>query len=99
MPCTNCRGKCCVGLIDVYPEDIIFNEETLVQMSTNPKYEKEMKLKDGNVCIALVDGKCSIYEKRPQVCRDFAVNGCCCVLFQLGVKTAHESEVCMYDRS
>lgn len=72
--CQECKGKCCVGIIEVYSSDEIFYDETLVCEAEDEQFDRRMQLV-GMRCIALKDGKCSIHEKRPLVCRDFDV-GC-----------------------
>ena len=75
-PCKSCKGQCCkVGFIVTVTEtDIIYNDESLVHQ--NEGFIKNMKSNgDGYTCIALdSEGKCSIWQKRPQACRDFEAN-------------------------
>lgn len=74
--CEQCGGRCCVGLIEVYSVDEIFYDETLVREFPGVEYDRFMKTAGDNMhCIALKNGKCSIYNKRPTVCRQFDV-GC-----------------------
>lgn len=93
--CQECRGKCCMGTIDVYSSDEIFYDDTLVWESHDPddKYDRIMQIVDGH-CIALKDGKCSIYEKRPAVCRAFQVGCSCCENIRLGYLNAHTCGFC-----
>lgn len=76
-PCKSCKGHCCkVGfIVCVSKSDTIYNDETLVWQ--NKTISKNMKSKgDGYTCIALGDvGECTIWEKRPQACRDFEADG------------------------
>jgi len=76
-PCRSCQGHCCkVGfIVEILSSDEIFNDETLVWQ--NIRLAKNMKSNgDGYICIALgKEGECTIWEKRPQACKDFAVNG------------------------
>ena len=81
--CLECRGKCCSGKIEVYMFDEIYHVDTLVCDDPDNKYNRLMKLINNN-CIALVDGKCSIYEKRPAICQTFQVGSACCERIRLG---------------
>jgi Fe-S-cluster containining protein len=89
--CSECGGKCCVGIIDVYSSDEIFYDETLCCDVEGKDYDREMITNDKNQCIALKNGRCSIYEKRPQVCRLFEVNSSCCEGFRSGRITVHNN--------
>lgn len=92
--CDKCKGKCCVGIIDVYHTDEIFYDNTLVTEDKDMRYDRVMRTNDKMECIALKDGKCTIYEKRPQVCREFKVGNSCCLNFQAGTLNAHSCRIC-----
>jgi len=92
--CEECKGKCCQGIIDVYSSDEIFYDETLVCEAEDTKYDRQMQTVENNRCIALKDGKCTIYEKRPQVCRLFEVGNRCCENFRTGHLNAHTCFPC-----
>jgi len=79
--CSRCEGQCCkVGfIVDVTPTDAIYNDLEYVHkyVDLNSGIEKRnMKSNgDGYTCIALAeDGRCKIWDRRPQACRDFAVD-------------------------
>jgi len=91
--CIECRGKCCMGIIDVYSSDEVFYDDTLVWDDPNDKYDRTMQIVDGH-CIALVDGKCSIYEKRPAVCRAFQLGSPCCENIRLGYLNSNTCAFC-----
>ena len=84
-----------MGTIDVYRSDEIFYDDTLVWESHDPDnhYDRIMQIVDGH-CIALKDGKCSIYKKRPAVCRAFQVGCSCCENIRLGYLNSHSCEFC-----
>ena len=91
--CSICKGKCCVGIIEVFDNDEIFYNDDLVT------YDPEltcavMKTNTNNQCIALKDGKCSIYDDRPQVCRAFKKDSNCCNSFVNGKITIHKCNPC-----
>lgn len=80
--CTRC-GHCCSGtpgkvfLTDEEAEQIAgflkldpaaFRKEYLV---TAPYSEASLREIPGNDCVFLVEGKCSIYEVRPEQCRTY----------------------------
>jgi len=92
--CDECKGKCCQGIIDVYSSDEIFYDDTLVCEAEDAKYDRRMKTVENNRCIALKDGKCTIYEMRPQVCRLFEVGSRCCENFHNGHLNAHTCFPC-----
>jgi Fe-S-cluster containining protein len=82
-------GKCCMGIIDIYSTDEIFYDDTLVCEDPDMRYDRVMQTTENLQCIALKDGKCSIYEKRPAVCRAFEVGCSCCEDFRAGRLNAH----------
>ena len=92
--CIECHGKCCIGGdIDVYPIDEVYNDNALVTEVFGKIFDKAMIIKDG-VCIALVNGLCSIYDKRPLVCRLFTVGSDCCIKFQKNLINDHKCKDC-----
>ena len=93
--CIECRGKCCMGTIEVYSNDEIFYDDKLVLENDDPdnRYDRIMQIVDG-YCIALKDGKCSIYEKRPTVCRAFQVGNPCCENIRHGYLNSHTCGFC-----
>ena len=93
--CKECGGKCCVGLIEVLPTDEIYNDNTLVEKK--PFFsDRIMKTKvSDNHCIAQKDGKCTIYKKRPKVCRAFKVDSPCCILFFSNHVIIHSCKPCV----
>lgn len=78
--CLGCKGCCTsVGVNIRDTEDIIFPVELTEIIYLRPdlypplgKRFRVMKHKENKECIALDDnGHCTIYEYRPQVCKDF----------------------------
>lgn len=92
--CAACGGKCCQGIIDVYYTDEIFSDLSLVQRVENDRFDAIMLTDENQRCIALKDGKCSIYEKRPQICREFKVGCQCCENFRADRLNAHVCNIC-----
>lgn len=82
-----------MGTIDVYNTDEIFYDDTLVCQDPDEKYDRLMRVVNG-YCIALKDGKCTIYEKRPAVCRAFAVGNSCCENIRKGFLNSHSCKFC-----
>jgi Fe-S-cluster containining protein len=84
-----------MGTIDVYKTDAVFGDKSLTWESHDPErgYDAIMQIVEGH-CIALKDGKCSIYEKRPAVCRAFQVGCSCCENIRLGYLNAHTCGFC-----
>lgn len=82
--CALCKGACCedvaVGLEGLPPDKLEF----LRIRGT----AREVTTPDGRVVTALLiphrcqhltsDGRCGIYETRPQICRDLAMGGGAC---------------------
>lgn len=93
--CDECKGKCCQGIIDVYSTDEIFYDDSLVWEDPDRKYDRIMRTDDHQRCIANVDGKCTIYEKRPAVCRAFEVGSRCCNNIQAGYLNSHTCKICV----
>jgi len=92
--CKKCGGKCCVGIIEVYSSDEIYCADDLTIPSQDSNY-RCMRTNDNNQCICLVDGKCAIYSKRPQICKKFRVNSTCCNSFINGKKKIHVCDPCV----
>lgn len=82
-----------MGTIDVYSTDDIFYDDTLTWEDPDKRYDRTMQMLNGH-CIALKDGKCSIYEKRPVVCREFQVGSSCCENIRKGYLNSHTCAVC-----
>lgn len=76
VPCGDCRG-CCVSsyYIPVRPQDIEARaripEQYLIAPAGQPPGHLMMKYLEDGTCPMLRQGNCSIYEHRPQTCRDY----------------------------
>jgi Fe-S-cluster containining protein len=97
--CEECKGKCCVGLIEVVSGDIMYHNISFTTEAPNDSikprsYDRIMRTNSQNQCVALVDGKCSIYTNRPQICRVFKVQSESCNSFRNGKITIHSCEPC-----
>jgi len=93
--CRTCNGKCCVGEVEVFKWDAIYSDQSLtMQVDDNGLRDRVMKVDSDNNCVALIEGKCSIYEKRPTVCRRFTVGSPCCIDFCTGEKIKHACVKC-----
>ncbi len=88
--CLECKGKCCVGIIEVYESDTIYKDTDLTRPYTGFVYDRVMITKKNSQCIALENGICSIYEKRPEICRKFKIDSECCLDFKNNKKKRHE---------
>jgi len=76
--CLGCRGCCTNSGVNVFDTDDnrITVEMTVTTITPNGRVFRWMKHKENKECIALNEaGQCSIYEYRPQVCKDFE-RGC-----------------------
>ena len=67
--CTDC-AKCCYMVVEINPGDLQVPEELIVEHSG----VRCMDQRGNGACVALdlLTRHCTIYEQRPQVCRDFA---------------------------
>ena len=81
-PCLSCRGHCCkVGfIVQVMPNEELFNDERYVHQAydvpNGVPFHNMKSNGDGYTCIALGErGECTIWDKRPQVCREFDADG------------------------
>lgn len=92
--CDECKGKCCMGLIDVYPTDEVYKDEKLTRPYKTEHYDRIMRTIEMR-CIANVDGKCTIYEKRPAICRAFEVGSPCCENIRKGFLNSHSCKFCV----
>ena len=93
--CEDCGGKCCVGIIEVMPDDDVYEDDFLAIDVPEHNRFRVMKTDGTNRCIALMsDGLCSIYDKRPSVCRRFEIGGECCGDFRSGRKNRHSCKSC-----
>ena len=79
--CQRCDGQCCrVGfVVQVFPGEKLYGDGRYVHKSIQAPSGKpfhNMKSNgDGYTCIALDEnGKCTVWDKRPQMCRDFEVD-------------------------
>lgn len=77
--CAKCKGGCCKGLsVEVYGIDDVPSDLLVVR---NKAFYMR-KQKDHVTCIAFIDNKCSIYDNRPRVCREFLLDNPRCILLQ-----------------
>lgn len=85
-PCKSCQAQCCkVGyIIKVYPNEEIYKDDAYVHKSMEPgttePFHNMKSNGDGYTCIALgKNNECTIWDKRPQMCRDLEANGAQCL--------------------
>jgi Fe-S-cluster containining protein len=74
--CKLCRGACCESFLWPATGNAKFDEYALARGHAVPGCIAEWN----HVCEKLKDGKCSIYEKRPQVCREYLPGSVACKL-------------------
>ena len=74
-PCTSC-GKCCHLLVELAPSGDDVPEEFVVEHAG----VRCMNQHGNGACVALDPATqlCTIYERRPQVCRDFSRGSALC---------------------
>jgi Fe-S-cluster containining protein len=83
-----------MGIIDVYPTDEVYSDDTLTRPFKTEHFDRIMKTVEMR-CVANVDGKCTIYEKRPAICRAFQVGSSCCENIRHGYLNSHTCEFCV----
>lgn len=93
--CSTCGGKCCVGDIEVMPNEPLYGNEALTEPISDKKYDRVMRVAIDGTCACLVNGQCTIYESRPNVCRRFQMGSTCCRAFAYGKRTVHACEECV----
>lgn len=76
LPCEECRGQCCT-----YPGMSKREFKRIRKAHGVPKDSKAMPVpggmtvvRDNGDCGYLVDGRCSVYELRPETCRQYGIN-------------------------
>jgi len=84
LPCNNCGGDCC-GANVLFTENELrilkknykskFKKLKLVESNIPGSYMIKRKgtkaINDADKCIFLENDKCSVYEHRPRICKDF----------------------------
>ena len=74
--CQKCKGQCC-RVVKIAVQPMAADQQRWAEMRGTIK---NGRWRINSTCRHLDDeGKCSIYETRPKVCRDFAVGGPECV--------------------
>jgi len=76
VPCGDCRGCCISGYsVQIRPHDerarALIPEEMLFSALGVARNELTMAPRPDGTCPMLLDNECSIYEGRPQTCRDY----------------------------
>jgi Fe-S-cluster containining protein len=94
--CSGCNGKCCVGVIEIYEDDEVYSNPILTKEIECEYYNQVMRTTMDNKCIAFEDDKCTIYEKRPWVCKSFGYDSECCKKFRNGERCKHICRDCHF---
>lgn len=78
--CERCRGACCESLtLTIHPSSLDF--QRFLELRSVPQRDGDAPLgtsfrRNFEVpCKALIDGRCSVYEFRPNVCELFTPGG------------------------
>ena len=96
--CDDCLGLCCKKAIGVYPSDEVYTDSSLtIAAAGDHYYDREMVTNNG-WCISLLDGRCTIYDKRPSECKIFEMDGKCCKEFREGIKIEHTCQDCIISK-
>jgi Fe-S-cluster containining protein len=84
--CDDCGGKCCKGILLPMTSDRSVNRWLELHGDRHEIVGNDLVYIDAR-CKMLGDaGKCRGYEDRPQVCRDFPVDGVACNWSRANVK-------------
>ena len=79
--CEACGSTCCKSYrIEVLSSDDI--DWSMIYTTEDKRYWMRKK-EDRMTCVALIDNRCSIYEKRPQTCRNYEVGEPRCLKLQI----------------
>ena len=70
VPCNECNICCKHFNVTLGPDEVTRFHQKFLMYDTNLQTVRFRRLKDGS-CINLIDGKCSIYEERPRICREY----------------------------
>jgi Fe-S-cluster containining protein len=92
--CKECGGKCCVGIIEVFPNDKAYHDLSLSKEFKGEFQDRVMITDKDNKCIALKDGMCTIYEDRPDICKRFEFGSECCNKFRTDEILSHTCKHC-----
>lgn len=90
--CQRCGGACCESItLDLSTTNNDFLR--FIELRSMPQ-----KKEDGTVarnfnipCMALKEGRCAIYESRPQMCKDFEPGGMLCITTVTARRSAAEA--------
>lgn len=73
--------------------DAVFTDASLTTTLESVPY-RIMKADSNNRCIALRNGSCSIYDRRPKICRLFQVGSECCKAYFTDRVKIHSCDPC-----
>ena len=73
--CSLCRGACCEGII----LPVKFRDSDIQKWFALHGTQTDVGVYMECKCSALKRGKCSLYESRPNVCKDFPVGSPGCI--------------------
>src|ERR1700761_6340925 len=76
VPCGDCRGCCISGYsVQIRPHDAgalaLIPAELLARVQGFARDELTLAARSDGTCPMLRDNECSIYQSRPQTCRDY----------------------------
>lgn len=78
--CMHCAACCKTGLrVIVRRYEELYNSDYVYEIEGSFGFTDRYMKMEGGVCIALVDNRCSIYDKRPEVCRMFHKGSVMCL--------------------
>lgn len=70
VECGNCGGYCCKVMVVPAPKGDMLTPKRLNYIKTVKVGENSFHILE-SVCKFLKGGRCSVYDRRPQRCRDF----------------------------
>ena len=93
MNCAICRGACCETIVIPLSADADTNRWVLLHGISQGGILSSVKVSLNCRCTALtVEGACSIYEDRPDLCRIYPAGGPACLDVVRVRRTAEEYE-------
>ncbi len=79
-PCETCVSSCCrkAWPIAVTAEEApTFGDAVILTGKHGWSFVGELRKREDGACVYLGPDGCGVYDKRPQVCRDFLANDSC----------------------
>ncbi len=70
VPCGTC-SLCCHGNVFLFPDEDANGLPTVIARRMDGAMLRRLEQKSDGECAHLIEGRCSVYDKRPRICRKF----------------------------